>query len=805
MLKNYFKTAIRNFTRNKFYSSINIAGLAIGLATCLLIMLYVTDELNFDTFNSNADRIYRVNNDIKIGNIQLDLAQTPPLLGPEAVKQLPGVEQYTRLRRSGNLLVKKGNINLREDKVVYADSTLLRLFSLKMISGDSENILTDPYTIVVTETIAKKYFNRTDIVGRSLIINDTLNYKITGVIEDVPENSHFNFDFFLAFSESKRSREPEWMSQNFNTYILIKEGVTPEKLEKQLDEMLTTFIIPTLKTGNGISIDEFHNQGNYIKCTLTPLTKIHLYSNRPGEIGVNGSIEYIRMLAMVAVFVLIIAFVNFVNLFTARSSNRAKEVGVRKVLGSVRRNLVYQFIGESFFTVFTALTIAFSIAVFALPYFSLLSGKKLSLDMLFNPAFITIIIAGTTISGFVAGIYPALVLSAFKPVDVLKGKIARGFKGSWLRNSLVVIQFSISILLIIGTIVIYSQLKFIRNKDIGFNRQQVLVIQNSNALKTQAATFKNELLQLSGVDQATMSGYTPVNGYRNSKTFHPSPLPEAKSAIGMQAWFVDEAYIPTLGIKLTAGRNFSNQLSSDSAAIIINEAAVKLLITEDAVNKKLYSSRGQLKIAEYNIIGVVKNFNFSSLREEITPLCLIPGKETGSIAVRLKTGDISNVIAGIKDKWRSYASGQPLNFSFMDDDFNHIYFAEQRTGKIFLSFSVLAIFIACIGLFSLVAYAAEQKIKEIGIRKVLGASITDIISMLSLDFLRPIFIAACISFPLAWWSVNKWLENFASRVSIGWEIYAAGGTAALLIALITIGLQAVKAAIANPVNNLRTE
>ncbi len=805
MLKNYLKISFRSFRKNRFYSSLNIAGLAIALATCLMIVLYVYDELSYDKFNTKSDRIYRVNNDIKIGNIQLDVAQTPPLLGPEAVKLLPGVEQYTRLRRRGNLLIKKGNTNLREGRVVYADSTLFGVFSLQMISGDPATALNEPYTLVITETIAKKYFNRVDVAGQQLIVDDTLNYRIGGVIKDIPKNSHFNFDFFVAFAENKRSREPEWMSQNFNTYLLLKNGAEIKKTEEQLNSMLTSFMIPTLKTGMGIGLEEFHKQGNYVKCTLTPLTSIHLHSNRPGEIGENGSVQYVRIFSLIATFILIIAYVNFVNMFTARSSNRAKEVGVRKVLGSQRKSLVAQFLVESLFTIYISLGIAILIAVLLLPYFNGLSGKNISLRLLFRPSLIAAFFIATTITGLLAGCYPALLLSAFKPIEVLKGKIARGFRGSWLRNSLVVLQFSVSIILIIGTIVIYNQLRYIRNKDIGFNRQQVIVIRNTDILKTQATAFKNELSQVSGVEKVTMTGYVPVNGYLNSKTFHPSPVYNPKSVIVMQAWFVDEDYIPALDIRLLAGRNFSRDFLSDSMGIIINEAAAKLLDTDEPPGKKLYASKGKAEGVAYTVIGVIKNFHFSSLRDEVTPLCLMTGKENSSIAVRLSAQDITPVIARIKNKWLQAAGGQPFNYSFMDEDFNRLYFTEQRTGQIFISFSVLAILIACIGLFALVAYAAEQRIREIGIRKVLGASVVNIAGLLSIDFLKLVLIAALISFPLAWWFANKWLEDFASRINIGWEVFAIAGTTALFIALLTISYQAVKAAVGNPVKNLRAE
>ncbi len=805
MLLLYIKTAFRTFLKTKFYSSLNILGLAIGLASFLVISLYVYDEWSYDNYNIKASRIYRINNNIKIGSISVDVAQTPPLLGPEAVKQIPGVEQYTRFRRGGSLLIKKGNTNLREDRVVFADSTLLEVFSLSMISGDPGEALKEPRSMLITESMAKKYFNRTDVSGESLIINDTTDYKIAGVIEDIPGNSHFSFDFFLAFSESKRSREPEWLSQNFNTYLLLQKGIDPHKIEKQLDAMLNRFITSNLQSDMGISLEEFTGQGNFVKNSLTPLMNIHLHSARPGEIGANGNIQYVRIFLLIAIFILIIAYVNFINLFTARSSNRAKEVGVRKVLGSKRKTLVYQFLTESLLTSYMAMLIAILFTFLLLPYFNQLSGKNMSLRLVFQPDVLALFLLTTTFSALIAGCYPALLLSAFKPIDIFKGRIARGFKSGWFRNALVVFQFAISIVLIIGTIVIYRQLKFIDRKDLGFNRQQVLVIQNTNALKTQAVKFKNDLLQMQGVKMLTMTGYLPVNGYRNDKTFHPSPVIDPNSAIGIQTWSVDENYLPTLDIQLLKGRNFSPEFLTDSTGLILNEAAAHLLGSSDLLNKKLYSSTNPGKVDEYHIIGIMKNFNFNSLREVITPLCLTLSKETSSMALRVNTADISILLSQIKNQWRQIAPGQPFNYSFMDEDFNRLYDTEQRAGQIFITFSVLSIFIACMGLFALVAYAAEQRVKEIGIRKVLGASVIDIVSLLSVDLLRLVAIAAFVSFPVAWWLAGKWLQGFANRIDISWDIFALAGFASLTTALMTISFQAIKAAVINPVKNLRTE
>jgi putative ABC transport system permease protein len=807
MLNNHLKTAFRNFRKNKFYTSLNIAGLAIGLATCLLIMLYVQDELSYDRFHKNAGRIFRVNNEVQYGENYFDVAQTPALLGAEAVKQLPEVEQYTRLRLHGGFRVKKGNENLRENRVAYADSTLFEVFTLPMIAGDPVNALKNPNSVVITESIAKKYFNSTGVTGKNLIIDDTKNYVVTGVIKDIPANSHFHFDFFLPLSEMKRSRSDDWLSQNFNTYILLKENASPKRVEQQVTDMLNRFIAPELQSVLGITLDEFHRQGSYSRCNLLPLTDIHLYGDQLGELGENRSVKYIYVFSLVALFILIIACVNFMNLFTAGSANRAKEVGIRKVLGSLKINLVKQFLVESFFVSTIALIVALLITILMLPYFNGLSGKNIQATVLLQPVSIAFLFLFAPVVGLLAGIYPAFVISAFQPIKVLKGKLSAGFKAGWVRNALVVFQFSISIILIIATLVIYNQLNYMSKKDLGFNKQQVLVINNSSELKDKAVSFKNELLQLTGVSQATMTGYLPLNNFRNSTGYFLSPALDIKTSLPMQSWIVDENYIPALDMEMIAGRNFSSQFLTDSSAIIINEAAARLLGNKDILDKKLYELDDieTKKVIECRIIGVVKNFHISSLREAVAPMALRLGSERSSIALRLNTADINGVIAQVKHKWQTAVPGLPFDYTFMDESYSRIYMTEQRMGKIFISFTVLAIVIACLGLFALVAYAAKQRIREIGIRKVLGASVMNIVRALSTDFLKLVLIAIIISFPIAWYIMNQWLQGFAYRVGAGWKIFAAAGILILLIALITVSFQSVKAALANPVKSLKTD
>ena len=807
MFKNYFKVAVRNLWKNKGYSAINIFGLAIGLATCLLIFIYVIDEMSYDRFNKKADRIYRVDGDINFGGTHWILAVAPDPLGPTLRNDFPQVEQYVRFRNYGGLLVKKDNQNVQEDKVIYADSTLFDVFTLPIIEGDPRTALKDPSSVVITERVARKYFNSVNAVGKTLVVSDTTNFKVSAVIKNMPVQSHFNFDFFLPLSRSEESRQGSWLSNNFNTYVVLKPEADPKKLEGQLDVVVNKYVFPQAEQLFHATADEFKKSGTYVHYNLMPVTQIHLHSSKTAELGANGSVQYVYIFSAIAAFILLIACVNFMNLATARSSNRSKEVGVRKVLGSGRGNLIRQFLMESMMISFISMILAIGIAELLLPYFNRVSGKEIEIGLFSTSWLFPGLLLLILFVGLLAGSYPAFYLSAFQPITVLKGKLAGGFKRSWLRNSLVVFQFAISIFLIVGTVVIYRQLMFIRSRNLGFDREHVLVVQNCYPLGNQAKTFRNELLNIRGVESATMTGFLPTADNRNDSPLFPEASLDQKSAVSMQNWNVDENYIPTLKMQMVKGRNFSSEMKTDSSALIINEAAAKLLPFDDPINKPLYYLTDlQSRAAKtYHVIGVVKNFNFNSLREQVSPMALFYAEERGKMAIRFKSANIASLISAIESKWRTLAPNQPFSYSFMDEDFNNIYKSEQRVGKIAMSFSALAILIACLGLLGLVTYAAEQRTKEIGIRKVLGASVSNIINMLSKDFMRLVLVAMLIAFPLGWYFMNRWLRDFAYRINIDWKVFFIAGLAAMLIAVLTVSAQAIKAALASPVNNLRTE
>ncbi|MBD0353172.1 MAG: FtsX-like permease family protein, partial [Flavisolibacter sp.] len=579
--------------------------------------------------------------------------------------------------------------------------------------------------------------------------------------------------------------------------------------EKKFEELLSKYIFPQAQQIMQISPEDFERSGNYIHFSLTPLTAIHLHSDRIAELGPNSDIQVVYIFSAIAVFILLIACVNFMNLSTARSSNRAKEVGVRKVLGTHRKNLISQFLTESVLMSLIALVFAILFALLLLPYLNELAAKKLSLSVFEHPMMLPLLLLFVLVVGLLAGSYPAFYLSAFQPIEVLKGKLAGGFKRSYLRSSLVVFQFFISIALIIATIVIHAQLTFIQNKKLGFNKEQVLVVRDAYVLDKSAEIFKNEVLKYPEVVSGTVSGYLPVApSSRDNESLFPEGQMQNEKAVSAQFWRVDYDYVKTLGMQIVQGRDFSKDFLTDSSAIIINETAAQLFgFGKNAIGRKIteLTDFNSKTTKDYTVIGVIKNFNFESLRQNIGALCMKLGQSTGAISFRLKSDNLTQALAHVQTTWKRLAPNEPFTYSFLSEDFDRMYRSEQRAGQIFISFAVLAILIACLGLFGLATYAAEQRTKEIGIRKVLGASVSNIVNMLSKDFLKLVFIASVIAFPVAWWGMHQWLQDFAYRIHISWWVFVVAALVAFVIALVTVSFQAVKAALTNPVKNLRTE
>ncbi|HMJ48857.1 MAG TPA: ABC transporter permease [Ferruginibacter sp.] len=804
MINNFFKIAIRNLLKNKVFSLINIAGLAIGLACFLLIALFVTDELSYDKYNKKADRIYRVDAEIKFGGNELKLAVSSDPMGPTLKKDYPEVEQYARIYNDGNELIKKGNEFINEQNIVHADSTLFDVFTLPALYGDTHTALNEPNTVVITRSMSEKYFGTINAVGK-IIEKDKNPYKVTAIIKDIPQNSHFHFNMIFSMDNIDYGWG-NYLSNNFQTYIVLRKGTDYKAFNKNFEQVIDKYLLPQAKQFMQIgSMEEFKKTGNKLFYYLTPLTDIHLHSDLTAELSPNGNIQYVYIFSAVALFILLIACINFMNLSTARSANRAREVGIRKVLGTQRKNLIIQFLFESFIMAVISMIFALSIAYLVLPLFNEIAGKQMLLKDFFTGKALLFIILLPVVVGIFAGFYPAFFLSGFRPIEVLKGKLNLGSKNFSMRSVLVVFQFATSIILIIGTIIIYKQLNYIQTKKVGFNKDQVLIINNAYSLDKNINAFKNEMLSTKGVSSGTISGFLPVNSSRNDNSFSKSPVMDTKNALSMQVWRVDYDYMKTLGIELANGRNFSKEFGSDSTAMILNESAAKILSDEDAIGKKVYSTLDDRSNKYFTVIGVMKNFNFESLRQNIGPLCLILGTHRGLVSFKASAAELPGVLASAEKNWKAMAPGMPFSYDFLDESFDAMYRSEMRIGKIAMIFSMLAIFIACLGLFGLATFMAEQRTKEIGIRKVLGASVQVIVQLLSADFVKLVLIAFCIAVPIGWWFMHKWLEDFAYRINIGWWIFLAAGAMALMVALITVSFQAIKAAIANPVKSLRTE
>lgn len=812
MWLNYLKTSWRQLIKNKGYSAINIIGLAFGLAAFILISLYIFDEISYEKWNPNSDRIYRVEADINMGGNLLNLTVSADPLGFVLKKDYPQVENYARLyTNNGPKMIRKEEEYILEQSTVHVDSTWFHLFPLQVIEGDLTTALNEPNTVVVTATGAKKYFNDTDIVGKIIETKDNgrTDYKVTAVVEDVPSNTHFHYDFFFSM-DNVTYGFGNFLSSNFYTYVMLRPEINYLDFNRNFEDVIMKYVFPQAKQVMQInSMEDFRKAGNQFEFFLSPITRIHLYSSRYPELEVNGNIQYVYIFSAVALFLIFIACINFMNLATARSSTRAREVGVRKVLGTERKYLLSQFFTESILMSLISMIIALVLVYAFLGLFNNLSGKDFAFSDLFTPGWLAALLLIPVLVGLLAGIYPAVYLSSFRPIAVLKSKNQGRMNKSVLRSALVVFQFATSIALIIAAGVVYKQLQYIQSKNIGFDKEQVLLVNNTDGLSQNIDGFRNKIIQLTGVSGSTYAGYLPVlPSARNNSVYFKDLDLELSKGLSLQCWYVESDYLDLFNIELSKGRNFSKEFGTDSSAIILNETAAKLLgYYEDPLNKKIYGGEGLLEGTpqEYHVIGVVKDFNFSSLRDEIGPLCLFYGKSPWVTAFKVETDNLESLVQKVKSTWDEFAPALPFNYAFLDDNFNQMYQAEVRVGKIAWIFSILAIFIACLGLFGLGTYLAEQRKKEIGIRKVLGATEEGLVRLLSQDFIKLVLIAFLVGAPIAWYAMLRWLEDFAYRTTIGLGLILGAGLLSIVIALLTVSYQALSTALANPVDSIRNE
>jgi putative ABC transport system permease protein len=803
MIKNYLTIAWRSLTRNRVFSFINMFGLAIGLACCMLITGYLYQELTYDTYSANAKQLYRVNLGT-IGAVGTDNYPVVDIAVGEGMKNAyPEIAAFTRLANLPPQFVKTGSQQFKENNISKVDANFLQVFSIPLLEGDSKNCLIEPNTIVLTKAMVKKYFGDASALGKMLIVGDK-TMKVTGVIDKVPDNSHFHSDGFASMITYTAGRQQTWSNLGFYTYLLLNKNADPKKLQAQFPQLVAKYVVPEIQRDMGVSMAEAQKSVNTFLFTLQQIKDIHLYSHTKYEREANGDINYIYIFGALAIFILLLACINFTNLSTAASAKRSKEVGIRKVLGSLKNSLISQFLTESVLLTSLAMVFALALVYLLLPYFNDVAGKNITMMFYLNYKAIGIELLVALIVGLAAGIYPAFFISSFKILSVLKSNGSTQNSRSLLRSGLIVFQFFISTAFIIATFIVYQQLHFMQNKKLGYDKEQVLVVNDAYTLKNNLITFKNQLLQDKRVINATITNDVPVKTGDGTQIYLKSTTgSEGHSEIHANIYHVDENYITTMGMKMVAGRNFIAGSKADSSGVLVNETTIHELGLDktNPIGKTIVRS-GQ---REFNIVGVIKDFQYSSAKEKIAPLMMLLGNSNGTVIIKVKTADMHGLVTSIENQWNDHHADAPFSYSFLDDQFAQLYIAEARTGKIFTSFAILAVIIASLGLFGLSAFSIRQRVKEIGIRKVLGASSGSITGMLSAQFLKLVSLSVLIAIPVTWYAMHRWLQEFAYRIEIQWWVFVLAGALALTIAFITVSFQTVKAALTNPVKSLRSE
>lgn len=794
---------LRGIWRYKAFSAINIMGLAIGISCCLLILLYVQFELSYDRYHEKADRIYRTSIQGVLAGNEINAAVSPYPMAAALVREYPEVEAAARFRRFfQEMLVSIEDINYQEREIFHADPSFFEIFSYQFLAGDPATALIDPNTVVLTESIANKYFGDSPALGQTLTFNNDREYLVTGVIEDVPENTHFHPELLVSFTSDPEHDSPNWVSNNISTYFLLRPDVSASEFYDKLQEAVEKFVAPQIEAVLGASFSDFLNTGGRYEYGMQPLNDIHLYSNMEAELEQNGNAAYVYTFLAVALFVLLLACINFMNLSTARSSIRAREIGVRKVMGAYRQQLLVQFLTESILISLFALLIAIPIVALLLEPFSALTDRPMSLDSILNLPTLGLLLLFTVLVGLVSGSYPAFFLSRYHPQEVLKGTLSKGAKSAWFRSGLVVFQFTISIALVSATLIVYSQLNYMRTKALGFEKEQLLVIHRATALGEQLESFKEQLSRLPSVISISSSTHVPgeqVN--QNVYVLEGQPMTDTKAIWSMRIGY---DYIETLGIELLDGRDFSREFSSDESAYVINETAAREFGIDDPTQHKLLEPDPD-GMRSGQIVGLIKDFHFQSLHQEIRPMMLQLGEFTRYVLVRVSPDSIQSTVSDIENEWNQTTSDQPFEYSFLDADFEQLYQGDRKMGEVFVGFSILAVLIACLGLYGLASFTTEQRTKEIGIRKTLGASTTNIVMMIAKEFILLVVVALVIAIPLAYFTMNEWLQLFSYRIAIPANAFVTSGFLALVIAFATISFQSIKTANTNPALTLRDE
>lgn len=806
MLKSLIRYSIRSFKRQRSYIIINILGLSIGIACSLLITLFVINEAGFDRYNVNKERIFRVVLNGKIGGQEVIGAFTPSIMGPTMLREVPEVEDYLRMTGRGPTIVEYNGQTFTEEACIEADSSFFNFFTIPVIKGDPSAMLNAPHKVILTESTARKIFGNEDPMDKALKMGtDTVRYIVTGVIGDIPPKSHFTANMITSFLTNPRSEDPTWMNNSFSTYLLVRPNTSYLDVEKKIPDMLVRYVGPELERYMGITIDEFTAQGNRYTYFLQNLTDIHLDPSVQQEFGEASDPKYLWIFGSIAILIVLIAAINFMNLSTAQAARRAKEVGIKKVAGSTRGMLISQFLTESFILAFVSLLLALLIIKASLPYFNNLLGASLSLGLFDNWYTVPVLLMFTLLVGIISGSYPALFLSSFNPYTVLKGSVRNNMQNGRLRRVLVIFQFAVSILLIVGTMIMYKQIRYMLNKDVGFNKEQLIVINRAGALGPRVKAFKDAVRNIPGVVNITSS--TAVPGRNNNNNGYGLEGRDEESFL-MQTNYVDYDYLDTYGMTLAEGRFFNESHATDQEACLINENAARDFEISD-ITRARFIRPGEDDTPLYlQVIGVVKNFNHESLRNPIQPYIFIfkgDNRFWGYLTVRLTAQSYQSTIAGIESVWKEFTGNSPLQYYFLDEDFENMYIQEKQNAQMAVIFSILAIFIAALGLFGLTSFTVEQRTKEIGVRKAMGSSVAGIYVVISREIITLVSISALIAWPVSYLVADKWLENFHYRIETGAFTFVAGLAIALGVAMLTISYRIMKAARINPASSLKYE
>lgn len=805
MFNNLLKHSIRSFKRQRAYIIINILGLAIGIACSLLITLYVINEASYDRFNVKKDRIFRVILNGKLGEQEITASSTPAAMGPGLMKEFPELEDFLRMNDVGPTVVEYEQQFYTDNDIMEADSSFFNFFSIPVIKGEPGNLLNSPHKVVLAESTANRLFGNENPIDKLIKIgSDTTRYVVTGVMADVPSNSHFNASMVTSFLTNPRSKDPQWMNNSFSTYLLLKPNSSYTTVDSKFPELVVKYIGPELQKYTGISIEDFLKGGSKYRFFLQNLKDVHLDNNIQGGFKAPTDPKYLFIFGTIAILIVVIAAINFMNLATAQASRRSKEVGIKKTAGSTRGMLITQFLTESFIIAFVSLILAVFIIKISLPYFNNLLGTKLGLNLFESWYIVPVLLLFTIIVGLMSGSYPAFFLSSFNPYEVLKGEARSSMSNGRLRRILVVFQFAVSILLIVGTLIMNRQIKFMLNKDVGFNKNQLIVIERAHIVGNKMKSFKESVKMIPGVINVASS--TALPGRTNNTNGYMMDGRKNETYLMATSW-VDYDFLDTYGMNLGSGRKFSESFTTDKQACILNESAVKNFSITDIEKTRILGIDGDVPKA-YPIIGVVKNFNFESLRNPVQPYILLLQGENhywGYITVRLSPENYSSTIKGIEKVWKEYSSNSPLQYYFLDADFEKMYSQEKQNARMAMIFSLLAIFIASLGLFGLTSYTVEQKTKEIGVKKAMGSSVTGIYFDFSREIILLVSISALIAWPVIYIYAGKWLQNFYFKINLSFFSFIAGLIIALGIALITISYRVIKAANVNPARSLKYE